>query len=213
MRLTPESPESSPDGEESALADAAEQVRAHLVSLRGGAPFLSPFDARLLLGWLEEGVPVAIILRALEDAAEQRRAKRARTPLSLKSARSGVTQAMKRRLSPLEPAGDLKPLVEALARSADPEERGAARALAALTGEGEALLEQALGVSRRFFERAWDRADREALLAEAEVELADLVELMKPAQLARAREEVARDLLRRRHPLLAASRIWDTVMG
>ena len=33
--------------------DAVEEVRAHLVSIRGGAPFLSPADAWQLLEWLD----------------------------------------------------------------------------------------------------------------------------------------------------------------
>ncbi|HMV67604.1 MAG TPA: hypothetical protein PKA64_12195, partial [Myxococcota bacterium] len=48
---------------------AAERVRRHLVAARGGAPFLSPTDADLLVGWLESGVPVPTILGAIEAAA------------------------------------------------------------------------------------------------------------------------------------------------
>ncbi|MCB9743598.1 MAG: hypothetical protein H6740_13440 [Alphaproteobacteria bacterium] len=200
--------------DEDAIAESAEAVRAHLVVLRGGAPFLSPFDAQLLLEWLRDGVSVPIILRALEQAAERRRAKRSRAPLSLKHARGGVKTEMARKLPTIRLSDTrLQPIIEGLRASADPEERAAAEALAALEGEGEVLLEQALGVSRRFFERAWDAADQEALLARAESELGDLAELMSGAQLRHAREEVARDLLRQQHPLLSAARLWDTVVG
>ena len=48
---------------------AAEEVRAHLVALRGGAPFLSPGDARLLLRWLDtEGAEAS---RAVRQAMER----------------------------------------------------------------------------------------------------------------------------------------------
>lgn len=66
--------------------EAAEEVRDHLVALRGGAPFLSPRDALALVRWLDEGVAVPLILLALERAAARRRANRARTPLSLVAA-------------------------------------------------------------------------------------------------------------------------------
>ncbi|MCB9746269.1 MAG: hypothetical protein H6741_35460 [Alphaproteobacteria bacterium] len=202
------------EADEDALAEAAERVRDHLVTLRGGAPFLSPFDAQLLLEWLRGGVSVSIILRALEQAAERRRAKRSRAPLSLKHARAGVKQEMGRRLPRVEGGGgSLAPVVVALRASADPQEREVAEALAALEGEGERLLEQALGVARRFFERAWDEADQAALLEQAQGELGDLAELMGEGQLRRAQEEVARDLLRQAHPLLSASHLWDTVVG
>lgn len=66
--------------------EAAEVVRQHLVSLRGGAPFFSPRDGVLLVKWLEEGVATELILLALERAARSRRKTRARTPLSLGAA-------------------------------------------------------------------------------------------------------------------------------
>ena len=62
----------------SSQQDAAAQIVAHLVSLRGGAPFLSSSDARLLMSWLNQGVPVPLLLHALEEAAESRRKKRLR---------------------------------------------------------------------------------------------------------------------------------------
>ena len=65
---------------------AAEEVRAHLVAVRGGAPFLSPADAELLLRWLDAGVAVSSILLAIERAAESRRKRRSRLPLTLKKA-------------------------------------------------------------------------------------------------------------------------------
>ena len=76
---------------------AAEQVRAHLVQLRGGAPFLSPVDSQLLLEWLEAGVPVALILRSLEKAAAKRAARRTRAPLTLNGLRRTLKKEMKQR--------------------------------------------------------------------------------------------------------------------
>ena len=47
-----------PDIERSMEANA-EEVRAYLVAVRGGAPFLSAADGRLLIHWLEQGFSVA----------------------------------------------------------------------------------------------------------------------------------------------------------
>jgi hypothetical protein len=63
--------------------EAAELVRRHLVVLRGGVLFLSSRDGAALVKWLDDGVPVARILYALEIAAERRRRRSDRAPLQL----------------------------------------------------------------------------------------------------------------------------------
>ena len=55
------------------LAAMAEEVRAYVVAARGGAPFLSAADGRLLVRWLESGISVARILAAVDEVAEKRR--------------------------------------------------------------------------------------------------------------------------------------------
>jgi hypothetical protein len=67
------------------LADEAEEVRAWFVQVRGGAPFLSGADGAALATWLDSGVGVPRILRAIEVTAEVRRARRHRRPFTLKS--------------------------------------------------------------------------------------------------------------------------------
>lgn len=194
--------------------DAAAQVVAHLVSLRGGAPFLSSSDARLLMGWLNQGVPVPLLLHALEEAAEARRKKRLRTPLSLRSAKRAVTDwkgGEKPAPQPIQ--GALGPLIKALRASGRREYTSVILDLEALDGDGEVLVGQALQISRAFFEQAWERGDREALLAQARQELASLEGQVAAPRFAQLVEEVARDLLRQGHPLLSATRIWDTVGG
>lgn len=198
----------------SEVADRAEQVREHLVALRGGAPFLSPFDAALLVDWLEAGLSVGAILRAVELAADKRRQKRSRIPLALRHARA----ALKAYQPPAEgsPAAGpraLDPLVGAL-REGDPVDRAVAARLERLCEaglEGEALALAAIDACRWGLGLAWEEADRPALLAQAARELAGLGEDWTPAQRAQAEEEVARDLVRQRHPLLSAARVWDTV--
>ena len=88
----------------------AEIVRAYLVELRGGAPFLSSRDGRLLLVWMDSDVPVALICQALDVAARRRRKRRVKTPLSLRNAETAVK---KWRVAPIEPScGPLEPLAE-----------------------------------------------------------------------------------------------------
>lgn len=192
--------------------DAAAQVVAHLVSLRGGAPFLSSSDARLLMGWLNQGVPVPLLLHALEEAAESRRKKRLRTPLSLRSAKKAVVKwkgGEKPKLQPVQ--GALGPLIKALRESGRKEYSVVILRFEDLDGEGEALVSQALEVSRDFFDQAWERGERQAWMAQARAELASLESQVPAPRFAQLVEEVARDLLRQEHPLLSATRIWDTV--
>lgn len=196
---------SNPDDDP--IATQAEQVREHLVTLRGGAPFLSPFDAGLLVDWLSAGLPVGAILRAVELAADRRRQKRTHIPLSLRHARSTLKDAV----GAARPApAPLAPLIEAL-RAGDALEQEVARRLAALRGEGEGLVAEAVATCRWGLGRAWELADQEGLRAQAEAELAGLGADWTPAQRTQAVEEVARDIVRRQHPLLSAARVWDTV--
>lgn len=196
----------------SSQQDAAAQIVAHLVSLRGGAPFLSSSDARLLMSWLNQGVPVPLLLHALEEAAESRRKKRLRTPLSLRSANKAVVKwkgGEKPKLQPMR--GALGPLVKALRESGRREYIPVIAAFDSLDGEGEALVEQALEITRHFFEQAWEHGQRQVWMEQARAELASLVDQVPAPRLAQLVEEVARDLLRQEHPLLSATRIWDTV--
>lgn len=173
-----------------ALADAAEEVRAWLVSARGGAPFLSGADARLLADWLESGVAVADLLRAIDETARHRRARRLRGPFTLR----GVERALRtppaspRRPRPAPPA-DTVPWPDAAAVEAE---------LATL-----APLQAAARV-RRFFEAAWAdlAAHHAALLADALAELGEAADMLEPDDRARIAEEYARERLRSRYPSL-----------
>lgn len=193
---------------------AAEEVRAHLVVLRGGAPFLSAVDGRLLMEWLEAGVPVSAILMCLEQEADKRRKKRRRTPLKLSSIRSAVKKAaVAVGTDGLETAEGLQPYVDLLRASSSGVERDAAETLSTLSGDGEALVDAVLQHVRALHERRWAGCDREQYIAQATEELAGLRDAMKERAFEQAVEEVARDLLRQQTPLLSATVIWDTVIG
>ena len=75
---------------ERSMEEKAEEVRAYLVAVRGGAPFLSAADGRLLLEWLEQGFSVARILAGVDDVAEKRRKKMTRGRLTLSACRRTV---------------------------------------------------------------------------------------------------------------------------
>ena len=61
--------------------EKAEEVRAYLVQIRGGAPFLSGADGQVLIRWLDDEIPVPAILSAIDSVCERRRAKRASSAL------------------------------------------------------------------------------------------------------------------------------------
>ena len=194
-------------------AASAEEVRAWLVQLRGGAPFLSAADGKLLADWIHGGVPVPTILRAVEVVAERRRAKRTRAPLSLQSCRATVEKLSKRGGGWRVPSD----LASALAPTAPPEDDAAAvadvlRELAALDGAPEDRARKACSALRRFHARVWDGlgdTERTALLGEAAEDLAALRELLGEEGFLRACEEHARDRVRARYPTLSATRVWE----
>jgi hypothetical protein len=188
--------------------DAAEEVRAHLVAIRGGAPFLSPTDAWQLVSWLEAGVPVGDLLLAVERAAEARRRQRARTPLTLGAVKRHLGKSPYPRELPA-PRVDAGPPLAPIARSLSSEQDDAATRLA------EALLaaadeRAALAAIRTFVQERWDglgEARRDALRERAREELGDLLLLVDEAVGLALVEETARDLFRQGYPLLAAASV------
>lgn len=170
--------------------DLAETVRAYLVGLRGGAVFLSSSDARLLQRWLDDEVPLWLILEGLDKAAEKRRAKRQRTPLSLQHAKGHVNKGLKtleRRV----------PAVHTLAQEAPDLQLGETP-------------ESAVKAIVAFHESSWDHSDQEAWRAKAAKELEPLRDVLSAERFRILVEETARDLLRQARPELCASRLWDT---
>lgn len=206
--------------EEASVQDRAEEVREHLVSIRGGAPFLSPDDSFLLLRWLEEGISVAAIACAIERAAQKRRAARRRAALSLRDAKRHLKRFDSRKLHAKlsTPArGDAHPLestIVALQQSTATDAQALARELRALSGQDspETLGRAALAAIRSYHARRWDGLsveDRDARLQKASEDLAYLHGAVSLTDLERLTEEVAREDLRGEHPELDASSIWE----
>lgn len=189
---------------------AAEQIRAHLCHLRGGAPFLSPEDTLVLVSWLDAGVPVPDVLVALERAADARRRTRSRFPLTLRAARRHLGRPPAdppvRRPGPGEPA--FGPLLDGVA--------GGDGLRDALTGLPAADEVGALAAVRRFLEDRWaslEPRDRATLEEEARRELGDLLRLVDEDTGRELVEETARDRFRQRWPRLTAAAVRAAAQG
>ncbi len=190
---------------------AVEEVRAHLVAIRGGAPFLSPADGWQLLRWLDGGVPVSAILRAIEAAATARRARRARTPLGLAHARKYLEPAKLQEIAAIDRRGVLVARIREISEELGPL---CARLEQARVADAEALARLALTEIRALHERAWEAlepGERAALLADARAGygamLEDLAEAVQHALI----EEAARDRVRARWPGLCAELVWESL--
>jgi hypothetical protein len=197
----------------------AEEVRRHLVCLRGGALFLSPDEADLLATWLSEGITVPVIVHALERAADARRRRPTRLPFTLRAAKRHLGKASKGALPDREAiskSGEhpLQPLVTSLRTHASAVETSAslqplADALLALDPYDRDRLERgAQALIRDFLLQTWESLspwEREARLTSAREELGDLIELMPPAAVDASAREIARAQLRESYPQLSAA--------
>ncbi len=200
--------------------DAAEEVRAHLCTLRGGAPFLSPSDALLLVGWFERGVPVGDILRALERAREVRRTHRSRYPLNLNHARRHLGRPTRGAFARERPARGNEPVFAPVVRAMrsvpgrGPARRQLEHALSAIDADGQLAVRQALAYIREFFDATWldmGEQGRSRLRDRARIELGDLLSLVDEGTAAALIEEPSRDLLRQTYPALSAASLWELV--
>ncbi len=205
-----------------ARQEAAEEVRSHLVALRGGAPFLSPRDSELLVRWLEDGVTVPEILTALERAAEARRKKRSRTPFALTHARAHLRKPVEGSFSsgvplaaePAEPEHPLSPLITVLLDRAAADARPlrlktlAAELYVLPPDDPDLLVRDGLRCIRSFFLESWNalpETERKAAVDAAEQGLTDIDEATR----VRLAEERARDGLRAQYPMLTAASLLD----
>lgn len=203
------------------LAAMAEEVRAYVVAARGGAPFLSAADGRLLVSWLESGVSVARILAAVDEVAERRRKKRTRGRLTLSACKRSIEgKGAQLRPKAAPPNATLGSYVASLREMTvspaleDDRQRLIRRIEAIDGGQGaEHLATEAVAAVRLFQEAAWARAqgDIDSLRQDATQELSALQAVLTPQAMATAIEEVCRDIVRRQTPLVSASAVWDRV--
>ena len=194
-------------------------MRAHLVCLRGGGLFLSSADALLLVQWLEAGVGVPRILKALERAAEARRARRSRFPLQLTHAKRHLDRPTSGvfRSPPAADGPPMGPVVRALGAAPSSAALSALRAaLEALPADAdpEALFRSAAAAARDFLDARWRElaaSERQRLQAEALHGLGDLADLVDDDTREALVREGARDLLRAGYPALSAASLWEVV--
>lgn len=208
------------------LADKAEEVRAYVVAMRGGAPFLSAADGRLLIRWLEQGIGVARILAAVDEVAAKRRAKRTRSRLTLSACKRSI-EGKKKGSAPenrtevqtthtLDLGKYAAELAEMVVPDAlKPERSKLVARIGSLKGhtDHEWVATEAVAAGRAFQEAAWIAASPEypQLQSQAESELRALKGLLGPEAMAAYIEEVVRDIVLRRTPLVSAKAVWDRV--
>lgn len=206
--------------------EKAEEIRAYLVHVRGGAPFLSGADCRLLTTWLDDNISVLAITTAIDRVAEKRRAKRVRSRLSLNNCKGTLKKVLGKKTKPTK---ELKPIVHiglhGLAQRIQD-----LKLSDHLTGHQETLVQQlttlsqkedsiqekaekAIGFCRIFHERAWENHvdQHEELRVEAEKELESLHALLGPQHWREMVEEVMRDKVRSKYPLISAQSIWNAI--
>jgi len=219
MTLTEPTRPNAPD-----IASQAEEVRAYVVAARGGAPFLSAADGRLLVRWLEGGISVARILAAVDEVAEKRRKKRTRGRLTL-SACKRIIEGKKNSSAPTSAVDSvendqLEGLIEAIQNmpvdaTLETERNHLVRRLrtAMLTDDPERMAMDAIAAVRFFHEAAWamNTHRHDEVRKQARQELESLSGVLSDDALQAAIEEVARDIIRREHPMVSAAAVWDRV--
>jgi hypothetical protein len=211
------------------LAESAEEVRAWLEVVRGGAPFLSGADGRLLVAWLDAGVPVILIQAAIDKVAAGRAARRKRSRLSLVGCRAEVE-----RLRGLRATGGLEVArpqavfgtdgfhrwVEGLAsqpvhgsEEAWQELIAGLRAVVGKGGTADARAQEAVAACRRFHAAVWElNPDEQAARRQWATEQLDALRTALSAEhFAAAVEELARESVRARFPGVSASAVWDSL--
>ena len=206
--------------------EKAEEIRAYLVHVRGGAPFLSGADCRLLTTWLDGDISVLAITTAIDRVAEKRRAKRVRSRLSLNNCKGTLKRVLGKKTKPTK---ELKPIVHiglnGLAQRIQELELSDILAsyqnelvqkLLQTSQESTPIQEKAdkaIGFCRIFHERVWENHvdQHEDLRVKAEEELESLRPLLGMQHWREMVEEVMRDKVRSQYPLISAQSIWNAI--
>jgi hypothetical protein len=205
---------------------SAETISEYLITLRGGAPFLSGADTRLLVQWLDEDIPPPAILSALERVALKRRAKRARTRLSLNATKGELRKLLGKKEPPkpqAKPIHFFAPLHRKILESITEKssfvflQKSIAQQLLDIddTTYDKIKTEKAISLISSFHQQVWDESEEERFLLtkQAENEIAAMRSMIPPRKWNDLVEEIARDHLRSRYPLFSAQMIWDSLKG
>ena len=221
----------------------AERVRKYLVTVRGGAPFLSGADCRLLVQWLDDAVPIPTILAVIDRVSDRRRAKRVRTRMSLSVCKGELKKLLHRTAG--SQRATLRPTTETEAPASIAEQpsqhRGIAQWISQLKSQplstfhykeqqdfaqkldelqlqhDETAFEQLSNavstLITNFHKNLWEATvdEHEQLSQQAELELASLKTLLPTFRWSEAVEEVMRESVRARCPLINAQTMWNAL--
>ncbi|MAA79820.1 MAG: hypothetical protein CL916_11220 [Deltaproteobacteria bacterium] len=206
--------------------EKAEEIRAYLVHVRGGAPFLSGADCRLLTTWLDDDISILAITTAIDRVAEKRRAKRVRSRLSLNNCKGTLKKVLGKKTKPNK---NLKPIVHIglhglaqriqeipLSEVLLSYQNTLVENLTKLSQENipiQEKAEKAIGLCRVFHEKVWESHidQHEDLRVKAEKELESLRPLLGMQHWREMVEEVMRDKIRSQYPLISAQSIWNAI--
>ncbi len=194
-------------------------IEAAFVRLRGAPLLLSPTDWQVARRWFEQGVPLDLVVRALEEVFAKRRERGAKGRISsLRYCAPAVEQAWEE-IASLTAAGrvakpepiDLAARLAALARALPGEltEREAwAQQVGALAGTAEEVEKRLAQIDGAILDRlaaGMDEAERETAEKEVYGSLAKLAPRLPREELEQARAQLLRQHLRRSHrlPLLS----------
>ena len=205
---------------------SAETISEYLITLRGGAPFLSGADCRLLVQWLDEDIPTPAILSALERVALRRRAKRVRTRLSLQATKGELKKLLGKKTPPPQPktsAHVFAPLQQRIFKAIDENapfyelQKQTAQQFLEIdpSAHDKIKADQAISLISSFHQIVWEESEEERflLLEKAEEEIASMRSMIPTNRWNELVEEIARDQLRSRFPLFSAQMIWDSLKG
>ncbi len=211
---------------------AAEQVAAYLVNVRGGALFLSGADVQLLSVWLDESIPVPAILCAIDKVAEKRRAKRGKTRLSLNRCKSTLMKLVYKKSSDNTPEPVAPTSYSQAIRQWSLDIRNSWTSNSVLVEEQrsfanrleytqkqewgrEEIAEHVIAWINDFQDEAWAQYGSAQMdwIEDAEIELQHLKRLLTGQRWVESVEEVARDRMRQYFPLIQAQELWNRLNG
>jgi hypothetical protein len=183
-------------------------IEEKFVELRGAPLLLSPVDWQVASRWHREGVPLELVTRTLEELFARRKERGAKGRISsLRYCVPAVEAAwgdLREMTAPGRrapaPAFEVAPRLAALAAALAGHESLAAR-VAALTGEPPAIEETLAELDREMLEGAEAGLSpeiREEVAAAVGKTLASLAARLPAEELEKARERLARQILRRR---------------
>jgi hypothetical protein len=187
-------------------------VEEMFVELRGAPLLLSPADWQVARRWHQEGVPLELVRRTLAEAFARRKERRAKRKISglrycapaVEAAWAEVRELTAPGRRADAPAFTVPPRLAALAAALPagfPDRERLASRIAALAGDPWQVEDRLSAMDREVLAAAMDGLSqeiRDEIDAAVEKALATLAGRLPPEELARSRERLARQVLRRR---------------